>query len=68
MAKKKMNFTSVTVVFEDAKYNYTTSVNPNCTDEEIKEYFCGKMFDVGAYPVENMQIAVGVVISRNSVV
>lgn len=38
--------TLVTVEFSNSSYNYTTEVNPNCTDAEIKGYFVGAAFDV----------------------
>ena len=48
-------FKTASVKFEDSKYNYETSINPNCTDENIKKYFVGVCFNVGFFPSENMQ-------------
>jgi hypothetical protein len=51
---------SVKVLFADSRYNYSTSVNPKCSEEDIKKYFLNKWFNVGVYPVENMQKCVSV--------
>jgi hypothetical protein len=45
----------VRVKFADPKYNYETNVSGNITEEKARNYFVGKMFDVGTYPNENMQ-------------
>ena len=46
---------TVKVMFADSRHDYTTSVNPKATDEELKKYFVGARFNVGVYPIENMQ-------------
>jgi len=46
---------TVYVKFKDEKYNYYTSVNAQCSLEELKSYFIGKYFNLGVYPIENMQ-------------
>lgn len=46
---------SVTVIFADCKYNYSTSVNGKCSDAELRKYFVGTSFDMGPYPTENFQ-------------
>jgi hypothetical protein len=51
---------SVKVIFKDSKYNYTTSVNEKATDNEIRRYFIGQMFNIGCYPIENMQQCIDV--------
>lgn len=38
---------AIKVIFKDAKYNYTTSVNPQLTLEEIQQYFVGTEFNLG---------------------
>lgn len=45
---------SVKVIFEDPKHNYYTSVDGKNTDEAIKKYFVGKLFNVDVFPKENM--------------
>ena len=42
--------------------NWTTSVNPQMTNEEIEKYFLNKFFDVGVYPVEKMEKVIKVII------
>lgn len=46
---------AVRVKFENETYNYTTSVNPKATKKDLKDYFIGKQFDLGTYPVEDFQ-------------
>lgn len=53
-------FKTVLVMFEDQAKNYKTPVNGKLTDEEIKEYFINTVFNVGIYPVENMQKCINV--------
>jgi hypothetical protein len=53
---------TVKVMFADSQYDYTTSVNPKATNEELKKYFIGARFNVGAYPVENMQECINIII------
>ena len=35
------------VQFQNEKYNYKTSVNGKCSDDEIKDYFVGKSLNFG---------------------
>ena len=35
------------VQFKNEKYNYKTSVNGQCSDEEIKAYFVGESINFG---------------------
>jgi hypothetical protein len=51
---------AVKIMFADSQYDYTTSVNPKATDEELKKYFIGARFNVGAYPVENMKQCINI--------
>ena len=49
------------VKFKDEQYNYSTSING--TDEEIKDYFVGKWFNLANYkePMnDNMQQCINV--------
>ncbi len=43
------------IKFKNEKYNYSTNINPKCTNKEIKTYFVNTVFNVGSYPLENMQ-------------
>ena len=55
---------SVTVKFNNPDLNYQTSINPACTTEEIRKYFVGTVFNMGVYPVENMQRCIDVEVSE----
>ena len=46
---------TIKVIFENPDYNYITSVNLKTTDKENIDYFVNTVFNVGCYPVENMQ-------------
>lgn len=46
---------AVRVKFENEAYNYSTSVNPKATEEDLKDYFIGTSFDLGLFPVEDFQ-------------
>lgn len=54
----------VRVVFEDTEHNYTTSVAAKITDVEARDYFVGKMFDVGQLNRENLQKCVKIVYNQ----
>lgn len=43
---------------------YSTSVNGQCTDGEIRAYFVGSMIDRGIYPQESLVRCTGVEIYR----
>ena len=45
----------VEVKFEDSSYNYVTNVSSQSTEESSRAYFVGKYFNLGAYPIEDMQ-------------
>lgn len=49
------NFKTVEVIFKNPEHNYKTSVNPQSLDKSLNEYFVNTWFNLGAYPVENMQ-------------
>jgi hypothetical protein len=46
---------AVRVYFKNPKYNYTTDISSNVNEENAKQYFVGKYFNVGVYPKENLQ-------------
>lgn len=51
---------SVEVIFEDAVNNYTTSMSKKTTEADAKEYFIGRSFNVGSYPVEDFQKVIAI--------
>lgn len=55
---KMAKFKTAHVKFEDEKYNYSTSINPNCTDQSIKDYFVGKKFNMGRVK-DDLQLCIG---------
>lgn len=59
----KTNLKTVLVKFENEKYNYKTSVNANSSEESLRRYFVGASFDMGCYPIENMQVCIDIEIS-----
>lgn len=54
----------VKVKFKNSKYNYTTSVNPQSSDEELEAYFVGNILNVGLYPDETLAICTGIEINN----
>ncbi len=60
------NLNTVAVFFADEKYNYSTSVSAQATEESAREYFVGKFFDMGIFPVENMQQCTGILFTSNN--
>lgn len=53
--RKPRKFRTVKVYFEDGDY-FTTDMNGNLTDKEIKDYYrIGRTFNVGSGPNDNMQ-------------
>lgn len=58
--KEVRTMPTVRVMFENSKYNYSTSVSVNVTKESAKKYFVGKMFNVGSYPKEVMRKCVSI--------
>ena len=63
--KSKKTLGVVKVIFENPAYNYSTNVGVDVTEEEARNYFVGKMFDVGAFPKENMQKAIDIEFSKS---
>ena len=46
------------IIFADPKYNYSTSINGCVSDEDIKKYFKGQLFNMGQADNDNMQICI----------
>ena len=44
----------VEVIFENPEYNYSTNVSGETTEEDARDYFVGKSFNVASYPKEKM--------------
>ena len=57
---------TVKVLFADSKYNYSTNVSSQSTEETAKNYFVGKCFDLGIYPNEDMQKCIGIEFTDNN--
>jgi hypothetical protein len=55
---------TVLVKFANGSYYYKTRVSNAAGDDAIHAYFVGQMFDVGEYPVENLQRCTGIEIIR----
>jgi len=51
---------AVIVKFENESYNYITSVNPKLSNKDLEDYFIGKQFNMGVFPVEDFQKCIGV--------
>ena len=54
---------TVKVIFENPIYNYSTVVNPKCSERELRKYFVNQYFSVECYPVENLQKCINIEIS-----
>ena len=48
----------IRVMFKDSQYNYQTWCNG--AEETIKDYFVNSRFNVGSFPVENMQTCINI--------
>jgi len=46
---------AVKVMFSDSKYNYTTSVSAQSTEQSCNAYFVGEAFNMGQYPKDDYQ-------------
>jgi len=64
IAPLKLN--SVKVLFEDSIYNYPTNVSSQTTEIKAMQYFVGKCFNMGVFPVENMQQCIGIEFTNNN--
>jgi len=56
-------FKNVEVKFKDSNLNYSSFVNPESSDESIRNYFVGTRFNVGEYPTEKFAKCIEVEIS-----
>ena len=56
---------SVKVIFANSKYNYTTSVSDKTTEEDARKYFVNTSFDMGIYPVEDLQMCIDIEFNPN---
>lgn len=54
---------SVLVKFKDNSLNYVTSVNPLTSNQDNINYFVNTVFNMGCYPIENMQKCIGIEIT-----
>jgi hypothetical protein len=61
-----MALNSVKVKFSDKSNNYWTSVSEKATKESCKAYFVGQIFNVGIYPVEDLQECIGIEFRDNN--
>lgn len=55
---------TIKVIFEDKKHNYYTTVNASNSDEDIKKYFVGSFFNVGIFPIEDLQKCIKIEIKQ----
>jgi hypothetical protein len=59
---------AVKVMFKNPKYNYTTSVSAQATEQSCNDYFVGNLFNMGNYPKDDCQRCVKIkFISNNEV-
>ena len=56
----------VKVMFSDSKYDYTTSVSPQATEQSCKDYFIGYAFNLGQYPKDDYQQCTGIEFINNN--
>lgn len=52
--------TTIKVIFKDPRYNYLTDINANAPHETVKDYFINTSFDMGCYPVEDLQVCIDI--------
>jgi len=65
MSDRPSYLIDVELKFKDPKFNKVVNVNgDNSTDQKIRDYYVGEKFDQGAYPKEDMQECIDVVITR----
>lgn len=60
------NRNSVLVKFANPKYNYATSVSATTTKESASAYFVNAQFDMGVFPVEDLQVCVNIEFTDNN--
>jgi len=56
---------SVKVMFNDSKYNYTTSVSAQSTEQSCKDYFVNYAFNMGQYPKDDYQRCINIEFINN---
>lgn len=56
---------AVKVIFANPAYNYITSVSATTTKKSAEEYFVGQKFNLGSYPIENMQKCIKIIFYQN---
>lgn len=58
---------SVKVLFDNPQHNYTTDVSAQSTEQSASSYFVGKQFDMGQYPIENLQTCKAIEFTNNNI-
>ena len=61
-----MALNTVKVLFADPQHNYSTNVSAQTTEITAVQYFVGKRFNVGSFPVEDMQQCIGIEFTDNN--
>ena len=51
---------AVKVMFKNPKYNYTTSVSAQSTEQSCNDYFIGYAFNMGQYPKDDYQRCINI--------
>ena len=64
MSNLKLN--SVKVMFQDSQYDYETNVSADSTKESAEAYFLNTLFDVGVFPIENLQECISIEFTDNN--
>jgi hypothetical protein len=59
------SFKTANVIFENSKYNYSTSINGKLSDSDIIKYFKGNNFNLGRED-DNMQKCIDCTIDKKS--
>lgn len=49
------------VLFKNKEYNYGTSLSKDISNKDIETYFVNTSFNLGAFPVEDLQVCIGVI-------
>lgn len=52
------------VKFQDPSYNYSTSVNGALSDQQVKDYFIGKTFNLGQVDQDDLQVCIDCVVDE----
>jgi len=59
MSEAREGLRTVHVKFAETKYNYHTDVSNNPSDESLRDHFVGATFNLGAFPIDDMQTCIG---------